>query len=83
MDSSFLNAEISGGAFMMTVFYILPDYYYLPLSLYGRILYGASIGILTEVCRLCGPWQEAVAYVCLLLGFIYSLWRFCQIRFRK
>ena len=60
-----------------------PDYYYLPLSLYGRILYGASIGILTAVCRLCGPWQEAVAYVCLLLGFIYSLWRFCQIRFRK
>lgn len=61
--------HLFSGATMLGAFFISTDPVSSAVSNKGRIIYGASIGVLTYVIRVWGNYPDAVAFAVLLMNF--------------
>ena len=66
-DPAYLIAQVMGGGLLFTAFFMATDYTTSPVTIRGRVLYGAALGALTAAFRLGGAGDNAVVPA-LLLG---------------
>ena len=66
LSSYYLTAHLSGGGFMLTLWFIAPAFSSLPITKDGRWLYGTILGLLTGVFRLFGPSAENICFAVLI-----------------
>ncbi len=66
LSSYYLTAQLAGGGFMLTLWFIAPTYSTLPITKGGRWLYGSVLGILTGIFRLYGPGAENLCFAVLI-----------------
>lgn len=70
LDSYYLTAQLAGGGFMLTLWYIAPAYSTIPITKKGRWIYGSVLGILTGIFRLYGSSAENLCYAVLLANIL-------------
>lgn len=73
LSSYYLTAHMAGGGFMLTLWFIAPDYSTLPITKGGRWLYGMLLGILTGFFRLFGPSAENICFAILIANLTVPL----------
>lgn len=73
LSSYFLTAHLAGGGFMLTLWFIAPDYSTIPITKEGRFIYGALLGVLTGIFRLYGPSAENICYAVLIANLCVPL----------
>lgn len=73
LSSYYLTAHLSGGGFMLALWFIAPAYSSLPITKGGRLLYGTLLGILTGVFRLFGTSAESLCYAILIANLFVPL----------
>lgn len=73
LSSYYLTAHLAGGGFMLTLWFIAPDYSTLPITKGGRWLYGMILGLLTGFFRLFGPSAENICFAILIANLTVPL----------
>ncbi len=73
LDLSFLAAQICGGGLILGAFFMATDYVTSPVTAKGKILFGASLGILTGVFRIFGNSAEGVSYAIIFCNLLVPL----------
>ena len=73
LSSYYLTAHLAGGGFMLTLWFIAPDYSVLPITKGGRWLYGTVLGLLTGFFRLFGPSAENICFAVLIANLTVPL----------
>jgi electron transport complex protein RnfD len=65
--------HLLSGATMFGAFYIATDPVTAPSSIRGRLIYGASIGVLTYIIRTAGYYHDGVAFAVLTMNMLAPL----------
>ena len=73
LSSYYLTAHLAGGGFMLTLWFIAPEYSTLPITKGGRFLYGIVLGVLTGFFRLFGPGAENICFAVLIANLFVPL----------
>ena len=60
--------HLSSGAMMLCAFFIATDYVTSPVSVLGKVIYGAGIGALIVIIRTFGAFPEGAAFAVLLMN---------------
>lgn len=68
-SGTYLTAQIAGGSFLFTAFFMANDFATSPVGKRARIVYGILIGILTGVFRILGSRENAALYALFLSNF--------------
>ena len=63
---------LSGGT-MIGAFFIATDPVSAATTLKGRLIYGAGIGLLTYIIRVCGGYPDGIAFAVLLMNMLVPL----------
>lgn len=61
-DAQYLLAHLFGGGLMLGAFYMATDYVTSPITPWGRVVFGALLGILTGIFRVFGANAEGVSF---------------------
>lgn len=73
LSSYYLTAQLSGGGFMLALWFIAPAYSSMPITKGGRLVYGTVLGILTGFFRLFGTSAENLCYAILIANLLVPL----------
>ncbi len=65
--------QLQGGALLFGAFFIATDYVGVPLTPFGRLVFGAGAGVLVMVIRLFGGYPEGVMYAILIMNALTPL----------
>ncbi len=65
--------ELSGGLLLFTALFMLPEEALLPKRFWGRLLYGASAGIICMLFRLFGEIEDGAVFAVLLVNALASV----------
>lgn len=67
---SFMLSEVFSGALILIAFFMATDYVTSPMTDIGKLIYGASIGILTVVIRYFGIYVEGAYFAVLVMNLL-------------
>lgn len=65
--------HILSGGLVLGAFYMATDYVTSPLTVKGKIIFGAGCGLLTAIIRLWGGYPEGVCYAILIMNAVVPL----------
>ena len=65
--------HLTSGALLFGAFFIATDYVGAPVTPWGRLIFGAGVGILVMVIRLFGGYPEGVMYAILIMNALTPL----------
>lgn len=66
LSGFYLAAQIAGGSFLFTVFFMANDFATTPVGKRARIVYGILLGVLTGLLRIAGSRENAALYALFL-----------------
>lgn len=72
-DAAFLLSEVLGGGLMLGAWFMATDYVTRPITVRGRYVYGALLGILTGVFRFVGSAAEGVSFAIIFTNLCVPL----------
>ncbi|MEW6197715.1 MAG: RnfABCDGE type electron transport complex subunit D [Planctomycetota bacterium] len=65
--------HLNSGALMFGAFFIATDYVGAPVTPWGRLIFGAGVGVIIMLIRLLGGYPEGVMYAVLIMNAITPL----------
>ncbi len=72
-DTQFITAHLAGGGLMLGAWFMATDYVTSPITKSGQLLYGAILGVLTGLFRICGNSAEGVSYAIIFGNLLVPL----------
>ncbi len=73
LSSYYLTAHLAGGGYMLTLWYLAPDYSTIPLTKSGRWIYGVLLGVLAALLRVYAPMAESISLAVLIANLCTPL----------
>lgn len=72
-DMNFLAKHICGGGLIFGAFFMATDYTTSPITMKGRFVYGACLGVLTALLRTFGNTAEGVSFAIIFCNLLVPL----------
>lgn len=72
-DMAFLIKHICGGGLIFGAFFMATDYTTSPITMKGRFVYGACLGVLTALLRVFGNTAEGVSFAIIFCNLLVPL----------
>ena len=72
-DTGFILGHIFGGGLLLGAIFMATDYVTCPVTYFGQIIFGISLGLLTGVFRLMGGSGEGVSYAIIFCNLLVPL----------
>lgn len=72
-DLTFLAGELCTGGLMLGAFFMATDYSTSPITKWGKLLFGITLGALTGIFRIFGNTAEGVSYAIIISNLLVPL----------
>ena len=72
-DVEYLLAQLCGGGLILGAFFMATDYVTSPVTPWGKVIFGALLGLLTFIFRIFGSGNEGVSYAIIFGNLLVPL----------